>query len=275
MQQFLVGTDLSPRSKPAIARAVQLAAQHRAKLTVLHVVHEDIPGQFVNDLLDERRVALEAELASVHPGSKLDAEVTTRWGDTFSEVVQFVERHAIDLVILGMRKKSPLRDAFLGTTAERIVRNVQVPSLIVQGLTQAPYATVLVAVDGGASARRALRSAREIAPDACLKVLHVYREAGIDSERSRVTAERLVELELVAVLGQIADARVNVSALVRPGSFVETVVDRCRLESCDLLALGAHGRPSFAKAIWGSHTLEILRDPPCDVLVGPALVSIQ
>ena len=64
MKHILIGTDLSTRSKPALTRAIQLASQHGARLTVIHVVHEDVPAKFVNDILDERRAALDAELAS-------------------------------------------------------------------------------------------------------------------------------------------------------------------------------------------------------------------
>ena len=270
MKHLLVGTDLSDRSKPALARAIQLAAQHGARLSVLHVVHEDVPGRFVNEILDERRAALQAELVSAQSVNKLEAEALTAWGDAFSEMVQFAEKNAVDLVILGTRKKSALRDTFLGTTAERIVRNVQVPSLIVRGATEGQYKNVLAAVDGGACARSALRFAHELAPDALLSVLHIYQEAGSDLERSRQTAQGLVQFELNAVLGAGAGTSANVRSLVRVGAFVDGVVAQCQLENCHLLALGAHGRPSFARAIWGSRTLELLRDPPCDVLVGPA-----
>ena len=40
MRKFLMATDLSPRSDRALERAVMLAREHDARLTIVHVVDE-------------------------------------------------------------------------------------------------------------------------------------------------------------------------------------------------------------------------------------------
>jgi nucleotide-binding universal stress UspA family protein len=229
-------------------------------------------------LVEEQRTVLQTQLGlqlafrpKLDP-SKVDAIAIS--GYPLFEIVRHVEKEAIDLVILGMRRRSPLHDTFLGTTAERIVRHVDVPSLIVSAAAGEPYKRVLVAVDGGPCAREAFRSAHQLAPAAEFQILHTYRETArepsSDPDRSRRIAEQVANLEIDAVLGPNGHSGIGVYAIVQAGRLVETIRAECHRLGCDLLAVGAHGRPSFATAIWGSHTLDILRNPPCDVLVGPA-----
>jgi len=270
MRHFLVGTDLSSRSEPAVSCAFQLIQQHDAKLTVLHVVHEDIPARMVDRLVEEQHAALQTQLASRAKGDPSKIEAVAIWGDPFFEIIHHVEKVAVDLVILGMHRRSLLRDTFLGTTAERIMRHVDVPSLIVSATGDEPYKRVLVAVDGGPCAREAFRSAHQLAPTAEFQILHTYREAAKEPERSRRIAEQVVNCEIDAVLGPSGHGGKGAFPMVRTGRLAETIRAECQRLSCDLLAIGAHGQPSFATAIWGSRTLDILHNPPCDVLVGPA-----
>ncbi|MCC5987436.1 MAG: universal stress protein [Pararhodobacter sp.] len=44
LKSILAAFDFSSRSEPAVQRAVQLAAATEARLTLLHVVEDDLPG---------------------------------------------------------------------------------------------------------------------------------------------------------------------------------------------------------------------------------------
>ena len=50
MKKFLMATDLSARSERALERAVSLARNHCAKLTVVHVVDEALPASLAETL---------------------------------------------------------------------------------------------------------------------------------------------------------------------------------------------------------------------------------
>ena len=55
--------------------------------------------------------------------------------------------------------------------------------------------------------------------------------------------------------------------MVLEGSVYE-IMDRLNHEiDPDLIAVGAHGRSSLAPTLLGSYTEELMRRPPCDLLV--------
>jgi nucleotide-binding universal stress UspA family protein len=50
----------------------------------------------------------------------------------------------------------------------------------------------------------------------------------------------------------------------RPEQVLRAVRDRV---SGDLVVIATHGRGAISRAIWGSVAVDLLGDPPCDVLV--------
>lgn len=264
MKNILVGTDLSERSRPALERALQLAGRHGGRVTVLHVAHQAIPAHAVEALLDERREAVKAELAATTAAAKCEVAPIAAWGDPIAEMLRHVDKTGCDLVLLGMRSKR-LRDSFVGTTAERIVRNIKIPALIVTTDGRDAYRTVLAAVDGGVCARNALRYVHALAPEADLNVLHAYRDTSPDM---RATALALAQAEIQTALGDAAKANALVRPVTRDGDLIAAIADECKSRSSQLLAIGVHGRPTIARALWGSRSIELLRAPPCDVLIG-------
>ena len=264
MKKILVGTDLSDRSRPALERALQLASRHGGKVTVLHVAHQAIPAHAVEALLEQRREAVKVELAATAQAARCEVEPIAAWGDPVAEMLRHVDKTGCDLVLLGVRSKR-LRDSFRGTTAERIGRNIKIPSLIVTADGRNPYKTVLAAIDGGVCARNALRYVHTLVPEASLSVLHAYRDTSPDM---RASALALAQSEIGAAIGDATGAVALVRPVARDGDLIAAIADECRSRSSELLAIGVHGRPTIARALWGSRSIELLRAPPCDVLIG-------
>ena len=136
--QILVPTDGSPASDAAIEHAIDLARQYDATLHALYVVDGaaystlEAGSQVVVDALQSegeeatRRVAEAAERADV------GCETVVATGTAYSTIRDYVDEHAIDVVVMGTHGRKGLDRYLLGSVTERVVRTSDVPVLTVR-----------------------------------------------------------------------------------------------------------------------------------------------
>jgi len=137
--------DFSPISREALPQAVRVAAQDGAALHVLHVFHAPWhrlhylapTPQASPDYQKQYRDGLGRRLeAFCGPFHHEMAQLETRYA-VFDfpghgrGITEFVEQVDGDLVVLGTRGRTNLRDILLGSTAERVVRDARCSILTV------------------------------------------------------------------------------------------------------------------------------------------------
>ena len=143
-KHILVPTDLSPRSKNAIKKAIQIAHQFNSRITILNV-HEEFMDKdememlrvSVNEIQAKfREIALEAKseiksmLAKLHT-EDIKIEIILREGTPSKEILTFAIETDADLIVMGTNGKDNLTDYILGTTAENVVSKSDCPVLVV------------------------------------------------------------------------------------------------------------------------------------------------
>ena len=129
----VAAVDFSETSARALARAAQFAAQDGAELHVLHVfsapwhrLHYRAPARLAEPHLQkqyrdglERRLAEAARRVSdAHPGLRVRTSCFEHKGHR-SGIVEYAEGASADLIVLGTRGRTNLRDILLGSTAEK------------------------------------------------------------------------------------------------------------------------------------------------------------
>jgi nucleotide-binding universal stress UspA family protein len=183
-----------------------------------------------------------------------------------------------DLLVVGARGGNPLRNALLGSTAERLVQTGRGPILVVKARASRPYREVVVGHDFSDDADSALDMALGIAPHARITLVHAHEMAfegmlwrGAVPERQRETlrararSETLAKMHaLVASLGKRAE---RVRYAVGRGYPPRVVLDAARRRDADLIVVGKQGRSTLEELFIGSLTRHILADSRCDVLV--------
>jgi nucleotide-binding universal stress UspA family protein len=132
-KKVVAAVDFSATSARALARAALVAARDDAELHVLHVfdapwrrLHYRAPSPLAPPHLQKQyRDALDRRLAEfVQPVSAANAQLRLRpvCHDTNSHrsgIVEYALSVAADLIVLGTRGQSNLRDIMLGSTAEK------------------------------------------------------------------------------------------------------------------------------------------------------------
>jgi nucleotide-binding universal stress UspA family protein len=126
----LVPTDFSSASRSALEYAQFIAREHHAQLTLLNVL--DVPIGNIQQLLAKSRASLRnfaAEEALLTSGPAL----VTRAGAVAETVLNFAREERADLIVLGVRSATGLKDHALWPNAYRIVCGAPCPVLTVRG----------------------------------------------------------------------------------------------------------------------------------------------
>jgi nucleotide-binding universal stress UspA family protein len=138
IKSILHPTDFSESSAKAFEAARALAADHHAKLIVLHVTSvPDLaykgygaPGAPLEEeeYIDKAR----RDLASLTSPSGIVLERLLEEGDAASQILRVANELKPDLVVMGTHGRSGLRHVLLGSVAEQIVRKATCPVLTVR-----------------------------------------------------------------------------------------------------------------------------------------------
>lgn len=277
MKKFLMATDLSARSDRALERAVMLAQDHEAYLTIAHVIDEDLPSALSDAQEDAAKHAIDEYVDKLAAGKRDRISIKVVCGRAHADILDMSEKVEADLVILGMHREDAFKDRFRGTTAERIIRAGGVPVLLVKDRVIRPYQQVIVGVDFSAFSRRAVEFAVQFVPYGNFHLVHAYGVPfegflyGHDTKRQvaklqEVEFEKMIDDEMATFLASLDGKVAGIERVMKQGTVREVIFEQARRLKPDLVAMGTHGRTGIAHAFLGSVAEDLLRAPPCDVL---------
>jgi nucleotide-binding universal stress UspA family protein len=144
IKRILHAADL-PEASPGMDYAFELAQRTGADLTVVHVVEhlnlmygaaEHVTGE-AGQRINEMRTRFQEFLAREN-AQGMPIETVIRDGKPYEEILTVADDRSIDMIVLNMHSKGIIERAFLGSTAERVVRLAQVPVLSVPAAS-APF----------------------------------------------------------------------------------------------------------------------------------------
>ncbi|MDO7846346.1 universal stress protein [Hymenobacter sp. M29] len=203
MKNILVPTDFSTESHHAFEVALQLAKQTAGRVTLLHVLESpeattanfstyggpvngsELPNSdggidqlFFVKLMEAtkgRMHRLRTEAAALAPD--VDVEDGVEVGRIGDGILQAIERHGADLVVMGAQGHGAMENFFVGSNTERLVRLANVPVLAVKH--PQPHFAVRTIVfpsdftEEATGAIAGLQQVRAAFPDATVHLLHV------------------------------------------------------------------------------------------------------
>lgn len=124
----IVGYLATPQGRAALDRGIEEANLRGARLVVVHTEEgqrvEDTAGQRIE--LDRVRRRLEAD--------GLDHEIRelARGNSPAEDLVQLADQVDADLIVIGIRRRSPVGKLVLGSNAADVILNAPCPVLSVQ-----------------------------------------------------------------------------------------------------------------------------------------------
>ena len=277
-KRILVASDLSSRAEWALDRAAQLAAEQGAKLTVLYVQEELLLKKWTDQSMREARKKLRQKSKIWSQQNSLTVTIRTTVGKPFVEIIRRARTEQADVVLVGAHGEHFLRDLFLGTTAEAVIRKGDRTVLVVKQPPHEPYQRVLVPVDFSDASRQALEAAFALAPVAEFHIFHAtgavfeerlrlggLSESDIVRHRRRAVADAKQDME--RFLRGVDCSHRHVRSEVRSGRAVPDITQAVAHLGADLVAMGTRGRSDLPYTLLGSVAQQMLREVPCDVLL--------
>lgn len=270
--------------QPVARRAIQLAAEHEAKLILVHAI-ESLPASDP-DLPSPANEEAIAEVLAAEAIASLKQMVTSATAQTAIEVEcgkadQIIERlirdHAADLLVIGPGKPQNLRERVFGSTADRVVRSGLCPIVVVKHATDGPYCRVIAATDFSPMSLAAAQTAIRIAPQAALELIHAFEIPLIFEQAMLKVGTAPAEIDQyrkIKARDAYANLRSVCTSLSMPGKIrivlgdpATVLVRLARSGKTDLVALGIQGRNAVSKKVLGSVARRVLAGSSCDVLL--------
>jgi universal stress protein E len=186
------------------------------------------------------------------------------------------------LIVVGASEGGSLQRAFLGSTADRVIRKAPAPVLVVRSGTTFPPSRVLVPVDLSPVSAGALRFATALLREAGggrlmdLETLFVLNPLELEGslQFTPEQIERFAGEELGLFVQQNApEARVSRQVLV--GYPREEILTELESRHTDLVVLGTHGRSGFERMMLGSIASQVLQRARYNVVVVPPNLTVE
>lgn len=289
-RSLLVPVDLTPSSDRVLGRLALVPLADDARVTLLHVVPGNLPPAERRGAESDARKALAREARHLSKSLRrtIRVEPLVTSGAPPKEIAKSASAVRAELIVMGRGGGRALRDAFLGSTAERVIRRSKLPVLVVRLAPRADYSRPALALDLDQAAHEVIGLMLRVIrpPRPYVQVIHAFdapyerlaypsvSEAVI--ERRRDELQRKASRDLSKLLASSL-ARVNVPPEqvprwkhhIRFGSPRVIIRKAVQKADTDLLVLGTHGYAGVAHVLLGTVAGDVLRDVTCDVLVVP------
>jgi len=140
MKKIIIPVDFSDHSEYALKTAAKLAKKHDAELLVLHMLEMSDIMLTTSEGFQSQKAAFFLQIAEQKLEGFLkkdylnDLKVTSiiKHFKVFSEVNDVALKNDADLIVMGSHGSSGMAEFFVGSNTERVVRNSNIPVLVVK-----------------------------------------------------------------------------------------------------------------------------------------------
>ena len=145
---ILVPTDFSTCADNAATVAIDLAKRLKARVKFLHLMYmpvdwQDIPAMRLHlyPELQERKAKVVAQLEALTALAKaegVEADESLMYHSSLEDFSEHIQNQKADLVVMGSHGASGWRELFVGSNAQRMLRYVPAPTLVVKYTQEQP-----------------------------------------------------------------------------------------------------------------------------------------
>ncbi len=142
MKRILVPIDFSEQSEQAVKIAAQIAKKSNGKIFLLHMLNLPSDQTDMDPAADASSAAKLLYLSKIHEkfddlkeaaylqGIEISEEV--RFHKTFVGIMNYSKELNCDLIVMGSQGNTGLKEMFIGSNTEKVVRNSEIPVLVVK-----------------------------------------------------------------------------------------------------------------------------------------------
>lgn len=258
IKKILVPTDFSEQAENALRVAADLARRHNASINLLHMV--DLPMQLVDAVSGQQSDLPEAIFFMKLAHQKFEAmmnapyldgitvEETAEFDGAFEGIMDYVNKYKSDIIVMGSHGDSGLHEFFIGSNAEKVVRNSKVPVLIIKQKHELFKLDKFVYVsDFKEENHTAFRKAAAFALDSDIKLHMLY----VNTPSNFQTTHDIEEImkEFMAKEPDITNYSLNI---YNDNSVESGILHFAEMIDAGIVGIGTHGRKGLSHFLNGS-----------------------
>lgn len=260
MKRILVPTDFSPTAKKAFQFALDIAKKANGSVILYHnylpvespfIDTEEIRKQYnaqTETNLKRRLQRLKKKVAAIYK----DVPVSTVLGPPplIYSILDFAEQNQINLIVMGTQGASGLKKTIIGTIAARIVKNANIPVILVpEKFEWKEPEQIVFAADCQKTDRQVLSRIFSMAKlyNAKLTVMHLCSEKEAENEKTDFDNYAL------AMQNEFSDFTLNFQ-LIKTTSAIESMKNLYKEVPCDMVVMIRRNKPFWERFFLDSFT---------------------
>ena len=259
MKKIIVPIDFSEHSEYALRTAVKLAAKGNAEILALHMLEMSDLMLTASDGLQYEKASFFIKLSEQKFEKFLDkpylknVKITPiiKHFKVFSEVNDVAKKHDADIVVMGSQGASGIKDFFIGSNTERVVRYSDIPVLVVKSnVDDVNFENVVYACDFSEESIKAYINATKMFNYLNAKMTLVYVNLPNDSFKSTAEIEKQVVnffTKADGSLDKMKDVHYVADYTVEDG-----ILNFAKKQGANLIAMPTHGKKGLEHFFEGS-----------------------
>lgn len=271
MKKILVPCDFSEQAMNAFRFAVDVAALSKGEVHLVHVIelpvmHDSVlmpVMSFEEALLKELREKAEKEFKKITDKYGAEVKTITRviFGATSRMITDYIDDQSIDLVIMGTKGASGVKEVLIGSNAEKVVRRSPVPVIAIKKYVKTSSIKNIVFPN-------TLDTEKQEDLVMKVKTLQNFFKAQIHivwiNTPTNFTPDRITFERLHAFAKRFMFKDFTVSVYNDP--FEESgIINYAHAVNADMIAMGTHGRKGLAHILSGSVTEDVVNHVDCPI----------
>jgi nucleotide-binding universal stress UspA family protein len=272
MKKILVPCDFSDTAVHAFKLAVEIAANSKAEILVLHAmefmpVYETafVAQPYVSDPSGMEEMQHEAErnfemMMAKCGDASLPINFVTDHGSVTNTIRKFIETQEADLVVMGTHGVNGLKEFLIGSNTEKIVRHSHVPVLSLKSPTRlSTIRNIVFPTLPDLNQVNFVAKLKELQHflDAKLHILYVNTPIHLAPEKDIKRA-----LEDYAQHYQFTNYTLN---MVNDSTEENGIINFTHDIKADMIAMATHGRKALAHLLSGSIAEDVVNHVDCPI----------
>ena len=256
MNRILVPCDFSPQAMSAVRMAAEIATQSGSSLYILNVIEVPLMHDsmlmptlsFEEETMNELRTNATAQFDKIkaeHSAIPLVTEVL--YGGPSAVIAEYIRDKQIELVVMGTKGASGLKELLIGSTAEKIVRSATCPVITVR-VDVSPKAIRNIVVPNSLEPEQEVLVTKLKQLQQMLKAtLHiVWINTPANFTPDNITTVRLKDF---AQRYMLTNYTLNIYNDIEEKT---GVINFARHKEADMIAMGTHARKGISHLLVGS-----------------------
>jgi nucleotide-binding universal stress UspA family protein len=271
MKKILIPCDFSDQAVQAFRLALDLAAIEKGEIHLVHVIelpvmHDTVlmpTLSFEENLLKELKSVAETQfekITSQYGGGGTKIKTVVLYGATSISILDYVTENNIDLVVMGSKGATGVKELVIGSNAEKIVRRSAVPVLVVKKhIELSSIKNIVFPSTLQHDHEDLVKKVKELQDIFKAKLHIVYINTPGNFTRDIVTAKRLNDFAKRYMF-------TNYTTNVFNDSYEESgVINFTHTIGADMIAMGTHGRKGLTHILSGSVTEDVVNHVDCPI----------